>query len=231
MENNSMTPPEEGQVILIDKDIDWTSFNVVKKIKWLLLNKYRIKKLKVGHAGTLDPLATGLVIVCTGKKTKTIEKYQAEEKEYLATIKLGATTPSFDLETEIDQKFEYEHIKRDDVLKILDGFIGNQNQIPPVFSAKNINGKRAYEYARKGIDVEMKVSRITISELELIDFNPPDLKLRIVCSKGTYIRALARDIGERLQSGGHLTALRRIRIGEYKVEDSLKIKDYEASII
>ncbi|MCK4921772.1 MAG: tRNA pseudouridine(55) synthase TruB [Bacteroidales bacterium] len=226
-----MTPPEEGQVILIDKDIDWTSFNVVKKIKWLLLNKYRIKKLKVGHAGTLDPLATGLVIVCTGKKTKTIEKYQAEEKEYLATIKLGATTPSFDLETEIDQKFEYEHIKRDDVLKILDGFIGNQNQIPPVFSAKNINGKRAYEYARKGIDVEMKVSRITISELELIDFNPPDLKLRIVCSKGTYIRALARDIGERLQSGGHLTALRRIRIGEYKVEDSLKIKDYEASII
>ncbi len=231
MENNSMTPPEEGQVILIDKDLDWTSFNVVKKIKWLLLNKYRIKKLKVGHAGTLDPLATGLVIVCTGKKTKTIEKYQAEEKEYLATIKLGATTPSFDLETEIDQKFEYEHIKRDDVLKILDGFIGNQNQIPPVFSAKNINGKRAYEYARKGIDVEMKVSRITISELELIDFNPPDLKLRIVCSKGTYIRALARDIGERLQSGGHLTALRRIRIGEYKVEDSLKIKDYEASII
>ena len=226
-----MTPPEEGQVILIDKDIDWTSFNVVKKIKWLLLNKYRIKKLKVGHAGTLDPLATGLVIVCTGKKTKTIEKYQAEEKEYLATIKLGATTPSFDLETEIDQKFEYEHIKRDDVLKILDGFIGNQNQIPPVFSAKNINGKRAYEYARKGIDVEMRLSRITISELELIDFNTPELKLRIVCSKGTYIRALARDIGERLQSGGHLTALRRIRIGEYKVEDSLKIKDYEASII
>ena len=231
MENNSMTPPEVGQVIFIDKDLDWTSFNVVKKIKWVLLNKYRIKKLKVGHAGTLDPLATGLVIVCTGKKTKTIEKYQAEEKEYLATIKLGATTPSFDLETEIDKEFEFEHIKRDDVLKILDGFIGVQDQIPPVFSAKNINGKRAYEYARKGIDVEMKVSRITITELELIDFNSPELKLRIVCSKGTYIRALARDIGEKLISGGHLTALRRTRIGENKVEDSLKVKDYETSII
>lgn len=226
-----MNPPEEGEVILIDKDLDWTSFNVVKKIKIVLLNKYGIKKLKVGHAGTLDPLATGLVIVCTGKKTKIIEKFQAEEKEYLATIKLGATTPSFDLETEVDQEFDYEHIKRSDVIKILDGFIGTQDQLPPVFSAKNINGKRAYEYARKGIDVEMKLSRITITELELIDFNSPELKLRIVCSKGTYIRALARDIGERLKSGGHLTALRRTRIGEYKVEESLKIADYEASII
>lgn len=226
-----MTPPEEGEVILIDKDLDWTSFNVVKKIKWILLNRYGIKKLKVGHAGTLDPLATGLVIVCAGKMTKSIEKYQAGEKEYLATIKLGATTPSFDLEMGIDQEFEYEHIKKDDVIKILREFIGTQDQLPPVFSAKNINGKRAYEYARKGIDVEMKLSRITITELELLNFNLPELKLRIVCSKGTYIRALARDIGERLQSGGHLTALRRTRIGEYKVEDSLKIKDYEASII
>jgi len=215
---------------LIDKDLDWTSFNVVKKVKGILLNKFGIKKLKVGHAGTLDPLATGLVIICTGKMTKSIEQYQSAEKEYITTIKLGATTPSFDLESEIDKTFEIEHISIEDVLIALKAFIGSQDQLPPVFSAKNINGKRAYEYARKGIDVEMKRNRISISELEILNFNLPYLELRVVCSKGTYIRALARDIGEKLGSGGHLTALRRTRIGEYKVEDSLNIRDYEASI-
>ncbi|MCF8378981.1 MAG: tRNA pseudouridine(55) synthase TruB [Bacteroidales bacterium] len=230
MENNLLTPPEEGSVILIDKDLDWTSFNVVKKVKNVLLNKFGIKKLKVGHAGTLDPLATGLVIICTGKMTKSIEKYQAAEKEYLATIKLGATTPSFDLETEIDKEYSCEHITREDVIKVLEGFIGTQDQLPPVFSAKNIKGKRAYEYARKGIEVEMKLNKITIFELELVTFNLPELKLRIVCSKGTYIRALARDIGEKLGSGAHLTALRRTRIGKYKVEESFNINDYESSL-
>ncbi len=227
MENKELIFPEEGKVIMIDKELDWTSFNVVKKIKGILRNIYKLKKIKVGHAGTLDPLASGLVIVCAGKQTKNIEQYQAAEKEYITSIKIGATTPSFDLETEIDKTFEFEHVQRKDIEKVLEGFIGEQDQIPPIFSAKNINGKRAYEYARKGQEVVMKPSRITISELELLEFESAVIKIRVVCSKGTYIRAFARDIGERLNSGAHMIALRRTRIGNYYVEDSLKVDEFE----
>ncbi len=230
MVNKELVFPEEGKVVMIDKEIGWTSFNVVKKIKWILLHKYKLRKLKVGHAGTLDPLATGLLIVCAGKQTKNIEKYQAAEKEYITSIKIGETTPSFDLETEVDKTFEYKQIKPSDVEKMLKGFIGEQDQIPPIFSAKNINGKRAYEYARKGQEVEMRPSRITISELELLDFASPLMKIRIVCSKGTYIRSFARDIGERLNSGAHMTSLRRTRIGEYHVKDALKVSEFEKII-
>lgn len=222
--------PEEGQVYFIDKELHWTSFNVVKKLKIVLLNKYKLKKLKVGHAGTLDPLATGLVIVCAGKQTRNIEKYQAEEKEYIAEITLGATTPSFDLETGIESSFPIEHISRDLVLETVDTFIGEQDQVPPVFSAKNIDGKRAYSYARKGKEVEMKPNRINISSIELLEYTKPVVKLKIVCSKGTYIRSFARDLGEALNSGAYLSALRRTRIGRYKIEDALKINEFEEMI-
>lgn len=222
--------PEEGRVYFIDKDLDWTSFNVVKKVKILLLNKYNLKKLKVGHAGTLDPLATGLVIVCAGKQTKNIEQYQEKEKEYIAEIRLGVTTPSYDLETEIDKTYPFEHITPELVIDTVKGFIGEQEQIPPIYSAKNINGKRAYTYARKGKEVEMKSNRIEISSIELLEFKLPLVMLRIVCSKGTYIRSFARDFGIALQSGGLLTGLRRTRIGPYKVEEALKINEFEELI-
>ena len=189
-----------------------------------------VKKLKVGHAGTLDPLATGVMILCTGKNTKLIESFQYQTKEYIATIKLGATTPSFDLETEIDAEYPTEHITEDLVKETLGKFIGEIQQVPPTYSAIKINGKRAYEYARKGEEVEMKTKTLVIDEIELLEYNMPEIVVRVVCSKGTYIRALARDIGEALNSGGHLTALRRTQIGDIRVENCRQYEDFVNNI-
>ena len=204
-----------------DKPYRWTSFDVVGKVRWLICRRLKVKKLKVGHAGTLDPLATGVLIVCTGRATKHIEELQSGTKEYYATIRLGATTPSYDLEKSIDATYPTEHITREMVEQVLERFKGKIEQGPPTFSACKVDGKRAYEMARKGNEVELKPKTLVIDEIELTDCNLPDITIRVVCSKGTYIRALARDIGEALQSGGHLTALRRTRVGDYKVEDCL----------
>lgn len=213
-------------VLYFDKPLGWTSFNLVNRVRGALSRHLGVKKLKVGHAGTLDPLATGVMILCTGKNTKLIESFQYQTKEYVATIKLGATTPSFDLETEIDAEYPTEHITEELVKETLQKFIGEIQQIPPTYSAIKINGKRAYEYARKGDEVELKPKTLVIDEIELLDYTMPEIVVRVVCSKGTYIRALARDIGEALGSGGHLTALRRTRIGDIKVEDCLQYDDY-----
>ena len=213
-------------VLYFDKPLGWTSFNLVNRVRGVLSRHIGVKKLKVGHAGTLDPLATGVMILCTGKKTKLIESFQYQTKEYVATIKLGATTPSFDLETEIDAEYPTQHITEELVKETLAKFIGEIQQIPPTYSAIKINGKRAYEYARKGDEVELKPKTLVIDEIELLDYKMPEIVVRVVCSKGTYIRALARDIGEALQSGGHLTALRRTRIGDIKVEDCLQYDEY-----
>jgi len=215
---------KEGEVLLFDKPYEWTSFDLVNKVRKLLCNALGVKKLKVGHAGTLDPLATGLLIVCTGKATKTIDSYQAEEKEYIATLQLGATTPSFDLETEIDETFSTEHITRELIDQILVDFIGELDQVPPAFSAVKINGKRAYEFARDGKDPELKPKKLIIKEIEVLKFESSELILRIVCSKGTYIRGLARDIGKALNSGAHLTALKRTRIGNFLNTESIELE-------
>ena len=213
-------------VLYFDKPLGWTSFNLVNRVRGILSRHLGVKKLKVGHAGTLDPLATGVMILCTGKNTKLIESFQYQTKEYVATIKLGATTPSFDLETEIDAEYPTEHITEEIVKETLAKFIGEIQQIPPTYSAIKINGKRAYEYARKGDEVELKPKTLVIDEIELLEYKMPEIVVRVVCSKGTYIRALARDIGEALQSGGHLTALRRTRIGDIKVENCLQYDDF-----
>jgi tRNA pseudouridine55 synthase len=213
-------------ILYFDKPLGWTSFNLVNRVRGVLSRHLGVKKLKVGHAGTLDPLATGVMILCTGKNTKLIESFQYQTKEYVATIKLGATTPSFDLETEIDAEYPTEHITEELVKETLQKFIGEIQQIPPTYSAIKINGKRAYEYARKGDEVELKPKTLVIDEIELLDYKMPEIVVRVVCSKGTYIRALARDIGEALHSGGHLTALRRTRIGDIKVEDCLQYDEY-----
>ena len=213
-------------VLYFDKPLGWTSFNLVNRVRGVLSRHIGVKKLKVGHAGTLDPLATGVMILCTGKNTKLIESFQYQTKEYVATIKLGATTPSFDLETEIDAEYPVEHITEDLVKQTLNKFIGEIKQIPPTYSAIKINGKRAYEYARKGDEVELKPKTLVIDEIELLDYKMPEIVVRVVCSKGTYIRALARDIGEALNSGGHLTALRRTRIGDIRVENCLQYDDF-----
>jgi tRNA pseudouridine55 synthase len=203
-----------GEVLYINKPLHWTSFTLVRKLRNKLCRKLGVKKLKVGHAGTLDPLATGVMIICTGKKTKLIESFQYRTKEYIATIKLGETTPSFDLETGVDGVYSTEHINRESVEAKLKGFIGEIEQIPPVYSACKVDGKRAYEFAREGQEVELKPKLLVIDEIELVDYSFPEIKVRVVCSKGTYIRALARDIGVALNSGAHLTALERTRIGE-----------------
>lgn len=210
----------KGEVLLFNKELDWTSFDLVQKIRNNLCRAMGIKKLKVGHAGTLDPKATGLMILCTGKSTKLIESFQAGEKEYIATLKLGATTPSFDLETEEDCQFETSHIDKVLVEEILGQYLGEIDQIPPVFSAVKIDGKRAYHHARKGEDVKMRSRKITISEIELIRFSQTEILVRVVCSKGTYIRSLARDIGKSLNSGAYLTGLKRTRIGNFRLEDA-----------
>ena len=221
---------QKGEVLLFNKAIDWTSFDLVQKIRNNLCRALGIKKLKVGHAGTLDPKATGLMILCTGKATKLIEGFQAGEKEYLASLRIGATTPSFDLETEEDELFETSHIDEDFVMKILQEFTGGIDQIPPVFSAVKVDGKRAYHHARNGKDVKLKSRKITISEIELISFSSTEITIRVVCSKGTYIRSLARDIGKSLKSGAYLMALKRIRIGDYKIEDAYSTEDFLKNI-
>ena len=208
----------KGEVLYLNKPLHWTSFQLVNKVKYALLRKLKIKKLKVGHAGTLDPLATGVMIVCTGKATKQIEEFQYQTKEYVATLELGATTPSFDLEHPIDFRYETKHITRELINEALATFIGEIKQIPPVYSAVKVDGKRAYDYAREGKTVELAEKILVIDEMELLDFALPILKIRVVCSKGTYIRALARDIGTALNSGAHLVALERTRIGDARVE-------------
>lgn len=212
-----------GEIIGIDKPYGWTSFDAVKRVRGAIQRRLGVKKFKVGHAGTLDPLATGVLIVCTGRATKEIDRLQAGTKEYVADITLGATTPSFDLETEIDARYAWEHIDREAVERIIPQFVGEVMQVPPVFSAVKVDGKRAYNLARKGKDVELKAKPLKIDEIEILSFEAPLLRLRIVCSKGTYIRALARDIGEALDSGAHLSALRRTRVGEMTIADCLSV--------
>lgn len=218
---------EDGEILLFDKPYTWTSFDLVNKFRYRACKRLDIKKLKVGHAGTLDPLATGLMIVCTGRCTKKIDQLQNGTKEYIAKVKLGETTPSYDLETEPDKQYPYEHITKEKVSEVLKSFVGEIEQVPPAYSAISVNGKRAYKYARKGQEVNLKPRILVIDEIELLSYDLPEIEIRVVCSKGTYIRALARDIGEALQSGGYLTALRRTRIGDYRIEDALTIDDLE----
>lgn len=217
-----------GEVILIDKPLDWTSFGVVKKVRWHIwnCNEKEFYKIKVGHAGTLDPKATGLMILCTGKFTKRIEEFQAGIKEYYATIKLGATTPSFDLETEEDQIFPTNHITQQLLDNVVKQFTGPIEQTPPIYSAVKVNGVRAFNYARKGEELKLKSRIVTIHELEVIKFEDNQLQIRVVCSKGTYIRSLARDMAIALNSGGYLTGLRRTKIGDFNVEDAMSIEKF-----
>ncbi len=215
----------DGEILYIDKPYGWTSFDAVKRVRGALLKRMKLKKLKVGHAGTLDPLATGVIMVCTGKATKLIEQLQAHTKEYVAEIALGATTPSFDLETEIDATYPTSHITRELTEETLKQFIGAIKQVPPAFSACKVNGERAYKIARRGDEVEIKAKLLVIDEIELLNFTQQSITIRVVCSKGTYIRALARDIGKALGSGGHLTALRRTRIGDINVEQCLSVDE------
>ncbi len=212
-----------GEIIVIDKPYGWTSFDVVKRVRGAIARRLNIKKFKVGHAGTLDPLATGVLIICTGKSTREIERFQNGMKEYIAELRLGATTPSFDLETEIDAEYPYNHITEDKILEILPRFVGDVMQVPPIFSAVKVDGKRAYNLARKGKEVELKAKALKIDEIQMLEFEENRLVLRIVCSKGTYIRALARDIGQALESGAHLTALRRTRVGDFTIDNCLSI--------
>ena len=219
--------PQEGEILSFNKPYEWTSFNVVAAVRNLLRRKLNTKKIKVGHAGTLDPLATGVLLVCTGKATKRIEELQAHTKEYVATLKIGATTPSFDKETEEDATYPTDHITRELLESTLKTFIGSIEQVPPTYSAVKVNGKRAYEFARTGRDVELKAKTLVIDEIELLSCNlPHEAVIRVVCSKGTYIRALARDIGIALDSGAYLTDLMRTRIGEYRLVDCMDIKDF-----
>ena len=225
---------QAGEILYFDKPLHWTSFNLVAKIRSALCHKIGVRKLKVGHAGTLDPLATGVVIVCTGKQTKRIDELMNHTKEYEAVLQLGATTPSFDLEHPIDATYPTEHITRELIQQVLPTFLGEQSQVPPIYSAVKINGKRAYEYARKGQqdNVEIKPKLLVIDEIELLNFDAEkmQLTLRVVCSKGTYIRALARDIGERLHSGAHLIALRRTRVGDYTIDRCITIEQLQQMI-
>ncbi|MFO7852270.1 MAG: tRNA pseudouridine(55) synthase TruB [Bacteroidota bacterium] len=218
---------QEGQVLLFDKPLYWTSFDLVKKVKNIIRHACGYKNIKVGHAGTLDPLASGLVIICTGKATKKISELLESNKEYIARLYLGKTTPSFDLETEVNGVYETSHIDSDMIIKVLKHFEGEYDQVPPLFSAKNINGKRAYEYARKGMDFELKAKKVIFYELELLNFELPEAIIRILCSKGTYIRSFARDLGEHLGSGAYLAGLQRTAIGDYRLESAMQIRDFE----
>jgi len=215
---------------LIDKPLKWTSFQVVNKLRWEIKQRFKIKNIKVGHAGTLDPLASGLLILCTGKFTKKIDEYQGQIKEYTGEITLGATTPSFDLETEINQSFPIDHISEDLIRQTTQQFIGEIDQVPPIFSALKKDGKRLYELARAGETTEIKSRKITISEFEIIKIELPKIEFRVVCSKGTYIRSLANDFGAALNSGGHLTALRRTKIGNFNVDNGMKIDEFIVSL-
>lgn len=215
-----------GSTILVDKPFEWTSFDVVNKLRWHLRKKIGVKKLKVGHAGTLDPLATGLLVLCIGKHTKKINDFIQDEKEYTGTILLGKTTPSFDLETEYDREYSTEHITDEILQEVADSFIGEQDQVPPIFSAKQVDGKRAYEHARKGREIELKPNRINIKAFEIDSTDFPEVKFRVVCSKGTYIRSLANDFGNRLDSGGTLIELRRTRSGGFNIEDAKSVEQW-----
>ena len=217
-----------GEVVFFNKPLDWTSFDLVNKFRYKLSRKLQVKKIKVGHAGTLDPKATGVMIICTGRATKRIEEFQAHTKEYVATLKLGATTPSFDLEKDIDATYPVEHITREMVETVLQKFIGRIEQVPPAFSACKIDGKRAYELARKDEEVVLKAKTLVIDEIELLDYQLPVVKIRVVCSKGTYIRALARDIGQALDSGAHLIALERTRVGDVTLDKCLSPEDIDS---
>jgi tRNA pseudouridine55 synthase len=221
---------KNGQVLLIDKPLNWTSFQVVNKLRWHIRQKFGLKKIKVGHAGTLDPLATGLLIICTGKFTKKIDEYQGQIKEYTGEITLGATTPSYDLETEVDEIFPVEHITSELIYKTTEQFIGEINQIPPIFSAIKMEGVRLYNLAREGKTAEIKSRKITIETFEITNIDLPKIQFRVVCSKGTYIRSLAYDFGKALNSGGHLSQLRRTKIGDFTVEDSVEVPDFIANL-
>ena len=217
---------EEGQILLFYKPIFWTSFDLVNKVRLMIRSNLGIKKIKVGHAGTLDPLATGLLIICTGNATKRIEEFRDLDKEYLATVSLGATTPSFDLETEVDMVYPTGHITPEKVHSALEKFKGEIYQVPPVYSAKFIDGKRAYEYARKGEMKEMKPVKVNFREVELVGYRMPELKIRLLCSKGTFIRSFAKDLGEALESGAYLSALERLSIGNHHLSEATDIEKF-----
>ena len=229
---------KNGQVLLIDKPLTWTSFQAVNKLRWSIRQAYAIKKIKVGHAGTLDPLATGLLVICTGKMTKQINIFQGQEKEYTGTFMLGGSTPSFDLETEVNETFSTEHITNELIHNTTEQFTGKIEQFPPVFSAIKKDGKRLYEFARAGEEVEIKSRQVEITEFEITQINTStalntsslELHFRVVCSKGTYIRSLANDFGKALNSGAHLSSLRRTRIGDFKVDDALTPEDFIANL-
>lgn len=227
MSSEKITSFEEGEVLLFDKPLYWTSFDLVNKVRIILGSRLGLKKIKVGHAGTLDPLASGLMIICTGKATKRIEEFRDLDKEYIADIHLGGTTSSYDLETEINGSFPTDHITEDLVKTTLEKFIGEQNQMPPLHSAKFIDGKRAYEYARKGIEKELTPVSIVFRDIELLSYDMPVIKVRILCSKGTYVRSFARDLGKSLESGAYLSSLVRTGIGNYKLENSFSLENFE----
>lgn len=217
---------QSGQVLLIDKPLNWTSFQVVNKLRWEIRQAFKIKKIKVGHAGTLDPLATGLLVICTGKMTKQIDTFQGQIKEYTGTLVLGSTTPSFDLETEINETFPTNHITEELIQNATAQFTGETQQFPPVFSALKKDGKRLYEYARAGESVEIKPRTVHISEFEITNIKGINIDFRVVCSKGTYIRSLANDFGKALHSGAHLSALRRTKIGDFSIENGTSIDTF-----
>ena len=219
-----------GEILIFNKPLEWTSFDLVQKVRNNLCRRMRVKKLKVGHAGTLDPMATGIMVLCTGKATKRIEELQAGEKEYIATLKLGATTPSFDLETGEDATYDTGHITEALFRETVQQFIGTIEQVPPEYSAVKVEGQRAYDLARKGKTVELKPKILVVKEIEVLKFDIPETKLRIVCGKGTYIRALARDIGQALNSGAYLTGLQRTRVGDYTLENAQQIEEFLQSL-
>ena len=221
---------KEGQILLFDKPLNWTSFQLVNKVRWLIRKTYKIKKIKVGHAGTLDPLATGLLIICTGKFTKRIEEFMGQEKEYTGTIVLGATTPSYDLETEIDATFPTAHLSEEAIHAATAQFTGSIMQQPPVFSALKKDGKRLYEFAREGKEVDIPSREVQVSAFEITRIALPEVDFRISCSKGTYIRSLAHDFGKALNSGGHLSALRRTKIGDFEVSNATGLEAFEAAL-
>lgn len=221
---------EEGQVLLFDKPVYWTSFDLVNKVRIIIRSTFGIKKIKVGHAGTLDPLASGLMIVCTGKATRKIDDFRDLDKEYIATIHLGESTPSFDLETETDNRYPTDHITEEMVKDVLAGFLGEQKQLPPMYSAKLISGKRAYEFARKGIEKKLDPVSVFFREIELLSFEIPEIKVRVLCSKGTYLRSFARDFGTALKSGGYLSSLERTAIGAFHVRNAYSLDKFQEYI-
>lgn len=225
-----VNPFLDGQILLVNKPLGWTSFDVVKKVRNVISRETGIKKIKVGHAGTLDPLAEGLLIICTGKFTKKIEQFQEMEKEYTGTFYIGATTPSFDKETDIDQQWDISHLKEETIVKCSESFIGEYDQIPPLFSAIKTDGVRAYNHARNQEFIELKPRRITISRFDLTRIALPEIDFIVTCSKGTYIRSLARDFGKALNSGAHLTSLTRTRIGTYQLTDAVALQEFEQSL-